>query len=436
MQNNVCSVNKYLAPLLPRASLVILLVVLIPRIIYLFFLGGTLPQPPRDQPLYIDMAGSIEEGRGMSFSSDMAYMKNLASALNTHYVSWLNSSDYVFGLAPVDTPTAVMEPGYPVLLALFFKLFGSVSGSAFALNLLLAIAGALALKGLVTAAYGSEAGLMAAVLWALYPPYVYYSAYAMSEMAHFTFIILSASYLLSAGRGKTNGFVAGLMTGLFFLIRATAFFIIPLQFLYLIWRKKWKSLLFLVFGFTVAVSPWVIRNWVSLGQPLLMPTKGALNLLSRNDPSVLASEGIFVPSDIPINRSDLLIYPSVDSIPGELARSEFLGNAGKTYVLSNPKLMFWLAGYRAKSFLSAGGGTLGTRGKLSGLMFYPMLLVGLLGLWRQRHKPETLFLFALFVLYFGVHSLAHGGVRYRLPVDFVFLIGIALFSCCNRGKNA
>jgi len=436
MQNAVCTVNRYIAPLLPKATEIILLVVLIPRILHFIFLGGALPQPPRDQPLYLDMAGSIEEGRGMSFSSDKAYVKNLLLTLNTHYASWPNSSDYVFGLTPVNTPTAVMEPGYPLLLALFFKLFGAVSGSVFTLNLLFSIVGALAIKTLVTAAYGGEAGFMAAVLWALYPPYIYYSSYAMSEMAHFSLLIVSISFVFSTARGKSNGFLAGLTTGLFFLLRATAIFIIPLQFLYLIWQKKWKSLLFLVLGFVLAVSPWVVRNWLSLGEPVLMPTKGALNLLSRNDPNVLASEGIFVPSDIPINRSDLLLYPSVDSIPDELARSEYLENAGKAYVISNPRLMLWLIGYRAKSFLSPGGDTLGARGKLAGLIFYPMFLFGVLGLWRQRYKPETLFLSALFLLYFAVHSLAHGGVRYRLPVDFIFLIGIALFSCCNRGKNA
>ncbi len=76
----------------------------------------------------------------------------------------------MFGLAPVNTPTAVMEPGYPVLLAVFFRVFGAVTGSVFALNMIFSVAGAFALRRLAAEAWGPLSGFMAAVLWALYPP--------------------------------------------------------------------------------------------------------------------------------------------------------------------------------------------------------------------------------------------------------------------------
>jgi hypothetical protein len=72
---------------------------------------------------------------------------------------------------------------------------------------------------------------------------------------------------------------------------------------------------------------------------------------------------------------------------------------------------------------------------VAGLVIYPLILFGLLGLWRTRHHPETAFLFSLFVLYLLMHAFAHGGVRYRLPVDAVFLVGIALGTCCGKGNR-
>ncbi len=430
---NVCKVNRFLVPLLPRAVLIIFAAVILPRMLLFFYLGGELPSPLRDQPLYIRMAGRIADGDGFSFSADLGLIRNLATSLNDHN-PWTSSSDYVFGLAPVETPTAVMEPGYPVLLGTFFYLFGATSGAVFSLNLLFALVGAFAVRKLVMDVWGAQAGLIAALLWALYPPYVYYTAFAMGETAHFAMLIISTLTILSAGRGESRGFLAGISIGVFFLIRATAFFLIPLQLLFLAWRKRWKALLYYSAGFLLAVSPWVVRNWISMGEPIFMPTKGALNLLSRNDPDVLAIEGVIVPDDIPINNPGLLQYPSTDSIPGELARSRALGEAGREFVQSNPELIFWLAKNRAAGFLAPGGSTVGSRGMLAGLIIYPIMLYGFVGLWRNRNHPESVFLFALFVLYLLVHVFAHGGVRYRLPVDSVFLIGVALGTCCRGSK--
>ncbi|MCK5841835.1 MAG: glycosyltransferase family 39 protein [Candidatus Sabulitectum sp.] len=430
----VCTVNRYLAPLLPWAIPVIFAAVILPRMLLFFYLGGELPDPSRDQPLYIRMAARIAQGDGLSFSADEGLVKNLLTGINDPQPLWTAEDDYVFGLAPVETPTAVMEPGYPVLLGVFFRLFGGVSGSVFSLNLFFALGGAFAVWKLVKKVWGAEAGLMAGILWAIYPPYVYYSAYAMSETAHFAMLMISSMYVLAAGRGENRGLLAGISTGVFFLIRATAFFLIPFQLAYLAWRKQWKALLFYSAGFMIAVSPWLVRNWISMGEPVLMPTKGVLNLLTRNDPSILAVEGIYVPDNIVVNNTHLLEYLSVDSISGEFARSRILGQAGKEYVLSNPKLMAWLVWNRTRGFLSPGGSTLGVRGRAAGLMFYPLLLFGVIGLWRNRSHPEAVFFFVLFVLYLLVHAMAHGGVRYRLPVDAVFLIGVSLGSCCRKGK--
>jgi 4-amino-4-deoxy-L-arabinose transferase-like glycosyltransferase len=432
-----CTVNRYLAPLLPgpRAATVVLLAVLLPRVLLFLYLGGELPLPARDQPLYIHTAGRIADGYGLSFSSDLGLVKNLRNTVDGPQQHWTGNAGYVFGLAPVNCPTAVLEPGYSVLLAFFFRVFGAVSGSVFSLNLLFALGGAFAVRKFVTDVWGAESGLMAAVLWSLYPPFVYYSAYAMTETAHFSMLMISTMFVLAAGRGKEKGFLAGLSSGVFFLIRATALFLVPLQLVYLVWRKKWKALAFLCAGFLVAVSPWVARNWISLGEPVLIPTKGSLNLWMRNNPQVLALEGINVPYSIEINDLSLLEYPSTDSIPGELDRSRVLGSSAREFVLSNPRLMVWLAWNRAVGFLSPGGSTLGSRAMVAGLVIYPLILFGLLGLWRTRHHPETAFLFSLFVLYLLMHAFAHGGVRYRLPVDAVFLVGIALGTCCGKGNR-
>lgn len=424
-----------LEKLLPHTTLILLAAVLLPRLLWFIYLGGELPEPVRDQALYIHVAGRIAQGDGFSFSEELGLAKNLRNDSGSVQGTWTRDPGYVFGIAPVETPTAVMEPGYPVLLAFFFNQFGPVCGAVFTLNVLFALLGCFAASKLAGDAWGDSAGLMAGVLWALYPPYVYYSGFAMTETAHSALLMLSLMLLFSAGRGKGTGFAAGLATGVFFLIRATALFLVPLEIAWLAWRRKWKTILFLLPGFAAAVSPWIIRNAIELGEPVLMPTKGSLNLWMRNNPDVLALEGIFIPEDITVNSRDLLEYPHGDSLSGELERSRALGRSAREFMMDNPRLMLWLAVNRAGDFLAPGGDTLGRRGVLAGLIIYPLVLLGSVGLWRRRKSPESLFLISVFFLYLLMHAAAHGGVRYRIPVDSVFLIGIALGSCCGRGVS-
>ncbi|PIE53132.1 hypothetical protein CSA37_03255 [Candidatus Fermentibacteria bacterium] len=423
---------RFINSLEKHAVPILLASVILPRILWFFYLGGALPQPVRDQALYIHVAGRMAEGYGFSFSEAIGTLKNLRNDSEGAQRAWTADPDYLFGLAPVEEPTAVMEPGYPFLLSLMFRLLGPVTGAVFLLNLIFAAAGAFAVMKLVSDSWGRVKGTMAGVLWALYPPYIYFSGHAMTETAHSALLMVTALLVLSAGRGKGNGFTAGAATGLFFLVRATALFLLPLEMAWLAWQRRWKSLLFIILGFAAAVSPWVVRNYVELGSPVLMPTKGSLNLWMRNNPDVLDIEGIHVPEDIPVNSPELLEYPAMDSLPGELDRSAVLSRASRSFIVANPRLMLWLGWHRAVHFLGPGGDTLGTRGMLAGLIIYPLMVFGLVGFWRNRFSPETVFLISVFILYLLIHAAAHGGARYRLPVDSVFLIGTALGVCCGR----
>jgi 4-amino-4-deoxy-L-arabinose transferase-like glycosyltransferase len=423
------------AALVPHSSTLLILAVLLPRLAWFMLTGGGLPSPVRDQSLYIHTAGRIATGYGFSFSDEIGLLKNQRNTDDSAMRYWTEEQGYVFGLTPVNTPTAVMEPGYPVLLGLFFMVFGGVSGAVFSLNLLFTFAGVFAVRKMAAAVWGNGVGLTAGLLWALYPPYIYYSAYAMTETAHFSLLMVSTMCLFQAGRGESRGFMAGVASGVFFLIRATALFLVPFQLVYLAWNRRWKALLPLFLGFSVAVAPWMVRNAVELGRPVLMPTKGTLNLWMRNNPEMLALEGIHVPLNIPVHSPELLEYPDMSNLSGELERSDALGESSGAFVRRNPRLMTWLFFKRAAEFLAPGGGTLGARGMLAGLIIYPIMLLGGAGLWRNRGRHEVIYLAGLFFLYLAMHAAAHGGVRYRLPVDAVFLLGCALYGLCSvRGR--
>ncbi len=404
----------------------IALSVLVPRLLWFAHLEGRLPVPVQDQGFYVRAAVSVADGDGLSFSRDMAAAKQGRAREGALYEGWVENPGYAFGLAPVEEPSAVMEPGYPLLLALAFLVYGKTAGAVWMVNLGFSLLGAFAMRRLL-AGRSPEAALAGALFWALYPPYVFFSAYAMTETAHAALLVLSCALILEGRRSPGRSLLAGLCTGAFFLIRATGLVLLLPAALYLGFRR-WRNLPALGLGFALAVSPWVGRNLAELGHPVLMPTKGALNLWMRNHPEVLAEEGIVVPEDIPVNRPELLVYPSFDEFPGEVERSRELSRSALEFMSANPRLVLWLSLQRAAHFMSPGGSTLGGAAFLAGLaLFVPLLAMGTGGLVRSFGLPETRFLAGVFLVYFLMHALTHGGARYRLPADMVFLAGAAVF---------
>lgn len=405
---------------------IIILAVLLPRIAWFLFLGGHLPDPPRDQGYYISMAGRISEGEGLSYSREMGWLRSTMTTETEFLRSWSSDPEYLFGIIPVETPTASIEPGYPLLLASVFMITGPCTGAVFLLNSIFALLGAWAVWKLAAENWGEKQAVLAALIWSLYPYYVYYSAYAMTDMIHISLLpvimLLTLRSILKTGAGFTSGLAAGVL----FLIRSTAIFLVPIQLAWLFIRKKWRTALLVIAGFVLCCIPWVVRNQMVLGSPVLMPTKGSLNLWMRNNPSLLAIEGISIPGFIEdgINRRDLLEYPPMENLDTELARSRLLMQRAKQFILSNPLLFSYLTVVRAGLFLSPIGGTIENAiAKLAGILIYlPMLLISMLEAFRRRRDGRVILLVSFFVLYLGMHSLAHGGVRYRLPVDTVLIV--------------
>ena len=268
------------------------LAVIATRVALFAFLGGYLAEPARDQELYLRLAGTIMDGGGLAFSEDVNLLRHSRADGEGLSGVWAEDPGYVFGLGPVGEPTAMIEPGYPLLLAASMSILGRVSGAVFLPGLLAQIVGAWAAMGLATRLSDSRRGLVAGLLFAIYPYYVFYTANAMTEAIHTAMIpvILLMTVLAMDGRVRPAG--AGLATGLLFLVRSTALFILPIQMLFVLKARGWRGASAVLLGFSLCAAPWMARNWIELGSPALLPTKGPLNLWMRNNPEVLEAEGI------------------------------------------------------------------------------------------------------------------------------------------------
>ena len=193
-----------------------------------------------------------------------------------------------------EEPTRMRMPLYPLFIAVSQSLFGSSVRTVQWLQGLLT-AGSIGLLYLIGRHLNRpSAALAAAFLLSVFTPFTIRSALIMSE-ALFVFLLLAALYALleSLRTGRRSMFVtSGLLWGLASLTRTVA---LPLPVLLVpvaIYayreraerRRLLRSLGLMVGVLILVLTPWTIRNAITLGSPTPLPTQGGNALWAASHP--------------------------------------------------------------------------------------------------------------------------------------------------------
>ncbi|MFZ0306501.1 MAG: glycosyltransferase family 39 protein [Terracidiphilus sp.] len=185
---------------------------------------------------------------------------------------------------PWSGPTAMQPPLYPSLLALVFKVLGVYSlPSAFTIltiNSLLSVLTCIPVYFSAKYLLGERAGRIAAVVWALYPFAIYFSAGRVWEYS-LTGLLFTTSYCMAQRIHEWKNPLAwlgwGLLCGLTALSNPSTLAAFPfLLVLAVILARKsgtpWMSkFVVAIAGSIVVLTPWVIRNYKALG--ILCPVR-------------------------------------------------------------------------------------------------------------------------------------------------------------------
>ena len=192
-------------------------------------------------------------------------------------------------------------PAY--LMAFFYKLF---SPDILYIRILNIVFGTLTCyllyhigKGLVN----RSTGLLACLIACLYEPFIFYSIVPLKTSLSLFLFALTIAFLLSTLNGNSLVKVAllGISAGLLMNVRPNAIAIIPFLPLFVLWYR-WKSkssprlltanLLMFAMGVSLALSPFIIRNYRVAGELVLATTQTGQNLYYGNNPD----------SDVPYYR--------------------------------------------------------------------------------------------------------------------------------------
>jgi len=179
-------------------------------------------------------------------------------------------------------------PVYPLFLAFIWQLAGDTAnyGVILIAQILLDTATALLIVCIGKHFFGNKTGLLAALIFVVYPISVYYCPRFLPTTLY-TFFITFVVATLIFGRVDSKIWqflLSGFFAGIAALIKASAIYLIP--FITLVWivkyRNNWRKITFPVIVFLLGASivlvPWGVRNYMHTGIFSVSGTSGGYSL--------------------------------------------------------------------------------------------------------------------------------------------------------------
>lgn len=431
-----------------KIMLVIFLTAMLVRMVFIIPKGNRIAPPLRDQNTYYSLGRALVEdgylgppkipnkGPYLEYRDNNPHpLGELPENQRKMFERWDAEKRY-YGVMEWGKPSSFFEPGYPLLAAGMYYLFGD---RLFFHRLILALLSSLTcllVYGTARRLFNDKAGIIAGFISVFYPYFIFYTVILMSETLIIFLLALSMYYFVRL-RNENKLFYAalfGISLGLTFLTRSIVLGILPFLLLYLVVfnpkRLLVPALVSLAF-FCIAISPWVIRNYNLHGKLVLLCTRGGYNIWFRNNPFYYDNElkalGITIPEKLlkDIKYKDYLEYPVFSPEQGEIERNQILTAEGMKFLKSNPELFTYLCWIRFKTLIGFQGTfAQGIVYILTGLLTFGIILpLGVISFFINIGRwKDTIFLLAIFGYFIAVYTLTHDGIRYRLPADPYIII--------------
>ncbi|MCC3375861.1 glycosyltransferase family 39 protein [Cohnella sp. REN36] len=181
-------------------------------------------------------------------------------------------------------PNAQVTPGYPLLMAAVYKAVDYRHHDPYPairyLQVLMSLANICLIYLLGRKLGGQAVGWIAALAAAIYPPFVWTTGAILTEtMAALLFTLYVFLQLIAfERRTKLSALLAGVAMGLTVLTRSEFLILIGASYAFLwLWKRDFAGTLRLlawtVLGTAIVLSPWVIRNAVSLHELVVASTQ-------------------------------------------------------------------------------------------------------------------------------------------------------------------
>ena len=332
-------------------------------------------------------------------------------------------------------PTAFRVPLYPILLAgltLGHRWFWPIAIAESLIGAATALCAALLARQMFQGPGGRSAAILAAAMTALYPYYVVHDT-ALQETSLFTLLTLIAVFLglcVARSGSRATAALCGLVLGLDVLTRSPIVAFAVLVPLWLLARKRVAPGLLCATVLGATVAPWLIRNDLLVGGPVLT-TEAGFELWNGNNPMLF--------DYYPMQSVDVSISAHVDTLddldqkdlppPGssDVAVDRWFQQKALAYIRAHPRLTV-ANGFRkigaAFDWLPTPRRSL-AQTLVHAFSFGPVMLAGLWAIWRHRARwRDDSLIYLLFAQFLLVTAIYFGQTNHRVFLD-VYLIVFA-----------
>lgn len=395
--------------------------------------------------VYSDLAVNLLEGRGYSLSSSMLYPREDPQAsrlLHTRTFQFYQRVDGFYGVLRPGRPTLFIPPGYPVLMAAAYSIFGA--GDMLAVRGLQLAAGmATVLLGFVLARRHLSGRPLALVclFMALDPFEIYYEAIPATQ-AVFSLLFMSALLLSTSAldnRSAPRALLASAVWGLAYYVRPAALPVMAVFFICILAVPGRTMLRRAALAgacsavFLAVLAPWAVYAHSVSGQWRITPTQGGVNLWeaggrifsSHFEGETRGSESLYGPLraeyEGSIRKPWLAEFPEFRDEP-EWVRDSILTGRSIEFLAANPGLVPRLILLRfAEFFKPFPFNDFPIHYMLAGLLTFGLVLLfagaGLV-LHLRAGKPATLMLALTVFAYTLAHLASISGTPHRVALDF------------------
>jgi hypothetical protein len=328
----------------------------------------------------------------------------------------------------VSGPTAIVPPVYTYLLAVLFSIFGyTVTAGlvAYALNVVLSTLVVWPLARLGSAIDGPRLGILAALLWAVYPLSGFSDILFVWDTSLFALLItvsLLATVHMRKRTALRDWLVYGLIVGLMVVTETVGVVIAGCSVIWLFFYSQVprRNLIVAVVVMGAMLLPWAVRNTIVFNELMFLRSNFGLEFyesINYNDLESIEPEKAIATR----NPNEMQAYLDL----GELAYMDGKLQGALRWVEANP--MQWLeivarrywAFWTGSAFIVGEYWFWGRFELLKRILFALPGILGLIGafvLLRQR-KPEGWLFAGIFLLFPMIYTVALSYPRFRLPIE-------------------
>ena len=318
-------------------------------------------------------------------------------------------------------PTALLAPGYPAVIALFFRIFGSFTFAAaiavMVTQLLFSVMTVLWIMQIAQSCFGTRTANLAGMFWAVSLPLLWMPT-IFWETCLSTLLLVGVIALALRCEQKPGRLLWALMGGYCGLAALVNPALLPALLAVMGWTAwqtrntlRYSPLLGLLV-FLLVFAPWPIRNARVLGAFIPLRSTVGFELWMGNRPG---ATGFLEESLFPIfNREERDLYAA----KGEVAYMRDKSTLAKAYMRAHPVEFLRLSTVRFIRFWTGTGSKDGSViFSMHAVLTTALGAVGMRRLFKNgRSRLAVLFLLPL-VLFPLPYYITHAEFRYRLVVD-------------------